>query len=163
MKPAACKLRSMTIADYDAVLRLWQATEGVGLNESDTRPAIASFLARNPGLSLVALDADVIVGAVLCGHDGRRGYLHHLAVARSHRGHGLGRGLVEACLAGLRQLGIQKCNLFLFADHAAGEAFWKHIGWRQRSDLQVMQTVVGAAARKANRNRPRSCRRSCGC
>jgi putative acetyltransferase len=134
----------MTIADYSAVLRLWQGSEGVGLNESDARPAIESFLARNPGLSLVALTGGEIVGAVLCGHDGRRGYLHHLAVAKSHRGRGLGKGLVEACLAGLRPLGIQKCNLFLFADHAAGEAFWSHLGWRQRADLQVMQRVLGA-------------------
>lgn len=141
---AICQLRPMTIADYDAVLRLWQATEGMGLNESDTRPAIESFLLRNPGLSLVAVQDGAIVGAVLCGHDGRRGYLHHLAVAKSHRGRSLGKRLVEACLTGLRPLGIQKCNLFLFADHAAGEAFWKHLGWRHRADLQVMQQVLGS-------------------
>jgi N-acetylglutamate synthase len=133
----------MTLADYDAVFRLWKVTEGVGLSEADTRPAIESFLARNPDLSFVALDGAETVGAVLCGHDGRRGYLHHLAVARSHRGRGLGKGLVEACLAGLRQLGIQKCNLFLFSNHAAGETFWKYNGWRHRADLQVMQTVLG--------------------
>ena len=132
----------MTIADYDAVRHLWENTEGVGLNESDTQPAIESFLARNPDLSFVALDNGAIIGAVLCGHDGRRGYLHHLAVARSHRGRGLGKGLVEACLAGLRKLGIQKCNLFLFAEHTAGEAFWHHNGWRHRGDLKVMQKVL---------------------
>lgn len=141
--PAGGQLRPMTLADYDAVLRLWQATEGVGLNESDERPSIESFLARNPNLSFVAVHSETIIGAVLCGHDGRRGYLHHLAVARSHRGCGLGKGLVEACLAGLRRLGIQKCNLFLFSDHAAGEAFWKHNGWRPRADLQVMQKALG--------------------
>lgn len=136
----------MTIADYDAVFRLWQATEGVGLSESDERPAIESFLVRNPNLSLVALDGNEIVGAVLCGHDGRRGYLHHLAVAKGRRGRGLGKGLVESCLTGLRRLGILKCNLFLFSDHAAGEAFWKHNGWRHRSDLRVMQKMLGPTA-----------------
>jgi putative acetyltransferase len=138
-------IRSMTIADFEAVLRLWQATEGVGLNESDEREAIASFLARNCGLSRVALDGSDIVGAVLCGHDGRRGYLHHLAVARTHRQLGLGKALVEACLAALSQLGIPKCNLFLFADNTAGEAFWRHNGWARRPDLLVMQKPLVAA------------------
>ena len=136
----------MTGADYDAVVRLWEATEGVGLNESDTRPAIESYLVRNPNLSFVAFDAGAIVGAVLCGHDGQRGYLHHLAVAESHRGRGLGKGLVEACLARLRQLGIQKCNIFLYADNIAGEAFWKHNGWLDRFDLRVMQKVLSPIA-----------------
>jgi ribosomal protein S18 acetylase RimI-like enzyme len=80
-----------------------------------------------------------IVGAVLCGHDGRRGYLHHLAVAPAHRHNGIGRALVEACLAKLGHIGIQKCNIFLFSDNEPGEAFWKHIGWNGRGDLKVLQ------------------------
>ena len=141
MKPAVapCPIRPMTIADHDAVIRLWETTEGVGLSESDTRPAIESYLARNPSLSFVALAADKIVGTVLCGHDGRQGYLHHLAVAMSHRGHGLGKLLVECCLSGLWKLGIPKCKIFPFADNAAGEDFWKHNGWLDRGDLRVMQ------------------------
>jgi hypothetical protein len=80
-------MRDFALADYDTVLALWRSCEGIGLSDSDTREAIATYLARNPGLSLVATDADgVIVGAVLGGHDGRRGYLHHLAVAPAHRG-----------------------------------------------------------------------------
>jgi ribosomal protein S18 acetylase RimI-like enzyme len=135
-------IRPMTIADYEAVLRLWRVTEGVGLNESDEREPLAAYLERNPGLSRVALDGGKIVGAVLCGHDGRRGYLHHLAVAGPHRKRGLGKALVAACLADLAKLGIPKCNIFLFADNAAGEAFWKHNGWVKRTDLQVMQKVM---------------------
>jgi putative acetyltransferase len=137
-------VRPMTIADFEAVLRLWQETEGVGLNESDEREPIASFLARNSGLSRVALNGTNIVGAVLCGHDGRRGYLHHLAVAKTHRKQGLGKALVEACLADLAQLGIPKCNIFLFANNAEGEAFWKHNGWAKRCDLQVMQKTIAS-------------------
>ncbi len=130
-------IRSMTIADYEAVLQLWRQTEGVGLNESDTRDRVGAFLERNPGLSRVVLRGGQIVGAVLCGHDGRRGYLHHLAVAAAHRKLGLGKALVEACLADLAQRDISKCNIFLFADNADGEAFWKHNGWAKRPDLQV--------------------------
>src|SRR5580692_3692620 len=97
-----CTIEPMTIADFDDVTALWQKTEGVGLNESDTREAIAIFLERNPGLSLIARDGRrKIIGAVLCGHDGRRGYLHHLAVASEHRRQGIGKTLVEACLSKL--------------------------------------------------------------
>ena len=141
-------IRAMTIADYEVVLQLWQNTEGIGLNESDSRENIEVFLARNPGLSRVAVGGNKIVGAVLCGHDGRRGYLHHLAVANTHRKLGLGRQLVEACLADLARQGISKCSIFLFADNAAGEAFWKHNGWAKRPDLQVMQKGLTGAEQK---------------
>lgn len=131
--------RPFTVDDFDAAISLWQATEGVGLNESDTREAIAAYLVRNPGLSLVAEIDSQIVAAVLCGHDGRRGFLNHLAVARSHRGRGLGRRLVEACLEQLGALGIPKCNIYLYADNDVGAAFWRHLGWFDRDELKVMQ------------------------
>lgn len=145
-QPARCmshRIETMSLQDYDQIIELWQNTEGVGLNESDSREQIAQFLARNRGMSFVIRNAGRIIGAVLCGHDGRRGYMHHLAVARSHRGQGLGRQLVNACLAQLERAGIQKCNIFLYANHAEGEAFWKHNGWSQRPDLVVMQKPLG--------------------
>ena len=132
-------VRHFRIEDYDAVIALWRRTEGVGLSESDTRPAIAAYLRRTPRFSFVAEKNGRIVGAVLCGHDGRRGYLHHLAVARQHRRRGIGRQLVNACLAKLRKAGIQKCNIFIFANNAAGTKFWKHAGWKLRTELRVMQ------------------------
>ena len=143
--PPAYRLRDFTLADYDTVLALWRSCEGIGLNESDTREAIAAFLNRNPGLSLVVLDQDdIIIGAVFGGHDGRRGYLHHLAVAPAHRGRGLGRRLVDETLARLRRQGIQKCSIFLYADNAAGRAFWTHEGWSAREDLVILQKVIRA-------------------
>jgi putative acetyltransferase len=146
--PSLYRFREFALADYDTVLALWRACEGIGLNESDTSEAIAAFLVRNPGLSLVATDeAGAIVGAVLGGHDGRRGYLHHLAVAPTHRGRGLGRTLVDETLTRLRRLGIQKCNIFLYADNAAGRAFWRHESWNAREDLVVMQKVIGEGGR----------------
>jgi N-acetylglutamate synthase len=132
----------MTAADFGKVLRLWQNTEGVGLNESDTETNLASYLERNPRMSFIARHNSEIIGAVLCGHDGRRGYLHHLAVAKEHRKQGIGKGLVNACLARLESLGITKCNIFLYANNADGEAFWRHNGWMQRSDLCVLQKVL---------------------
>ncbi|MFT3785144.1 MAG: GNAT family N-acetyltransferase [Tepidisphaeraceae bacterium] len=137
----------MTIDDYDAVVELWSRAEGVGLNESDTQPAIASFLQRNCGLSLVVEQGGRIVGAVLCGHDGRRGYLHHLAVDTDSRGCGIGRALVEKCLASLASLGISKANIFVFADNDAGQRFWRHNAWKGRTDLLVMQRVLTPGAK----------------
>jgi putative acetyltransferase len=132
-------VRHFRIEDFDAVIALWRRTEGVGLNESDTRLAITAFLRRNPRLSFVAEQGGRIIGAVLCGHDGRRGYLHHLAVSKRHRRRGIGRRLVNACLAKLRKAGIQKCNIFIFANNAAGMKFWAHTGWSLRTELRLMQ------------------------
>ena len=134
----ATQLRTMTIDDYDGVVALWRATEGIGLSEADERSAIGRYLERNPGMSFVACDQGHVVGAVLCGHDGRRGHLHHLAVAPSHQCQGIGRQLVERCLAALAEAGIDKCHLFVFAGNAAGAAFWKRVGWAERVDLVVM-------------------------
>ena len=131
--------RHFRIQDYNAVIALWRRAEGVGLNESDSRRAVAAYLRRNPRFSFVAERDGRVIGAVLCGHDGRRGYLHHLAVARRYRRRGVGRQLVNACLAKLRKAGIQRCNIFIFAKNAAGMNFWRHNGWKPRSELRVMQ------------------------
>lgn len=146
MNAATAVIAPMTTADFGEVLRLWQNTDGVGLNESDTEANLASYLERNPGMSFIARHGSEIIGAVLCGHDGRRGYLHHLAVAKEHRNQGIGKGLVNACLAQLASLGILKCNIFLYADNADGEAFWRHNGWANRTDLCVLQKVIDGGA-----------------
>src|SRR4030042_5216026 len=100
------KVRQMTIRDYDAVISLWRGIPGIGLdNDSDSRLGITRYLKRNPGLSFVAQIQDMIVGTVLSGHDGRRGYLHHLAVGASHRQLGIGKTLTSRCL---RALGKQR-------------------------------------------------------
>lgn len=148
---AACRIEPMAAGDYDEVMLLWRACEGVGLNESDTRPRIAAYLKRNPGLSLVARANGAIIGAILCGHDGRRGYLHHLAVAPEHRRCGLGGKLVRACLAQLRRGGILKCNIFLYADNAKGEVFWQRLGFTVRPDVKFFQRPLTLAGSKPDR------------
>jgi ribosomal protein S18 acetylase RimI-like enzyme len=85
-----------------------------------------------------------VIAAVLCGHDGRRGYLHHLAVARTWRHQGVGRTLVTVCLEKLRLEGIPKCNLFLFTSNIPGRAFWRRLGWNIRADLRLVQRGTSA-------------------
>jgi ribosomal protein S18 acetylase RimI-like enzyme len=136
-------IEPMKIKDFDEVTALWRGSEGVGLTESDNHENTAIYLKRNRGLSQVArLKSGKLVGAVLCGYDGRRGYLHHLAVAKNFRRRGIGAQLVTRCLEKLRRLGIQKCNIFVYADNTEGKAFWKHLGWKMRSDLRMMQVFT---------------------
>jgi putative acetyltransferase len=133
-------LHLMNITDYEETYALWLNTEGVGLNEADTREAIALFLKRNPGMSFVARDAaGKLIGAVLGGHDGRRGYLHHLAVLKAQRGQGVGKQLVESCLAAFKADGINRCNIFVYSHNEEGQSFWKHFDWLPRTELLVMQ------------------------
>jgi ribosomal protein S18 acetylase RimI-like enzyme len=139
-----CSVRAMTAADYLPVLALWQRSDGVGLGESDTAQAVAAFLARNPGLSAVAeSSAGEIVGAVLCGHDGRRGYLHHLAVSQAYRRQGIAGRLVRFCFSGLAREKIVKCNIFVLRENAASIAFWTHNSW-VAPPWQIMQKRVEA-------------------
>jgi ribosomal protein S18 acetylase RimI-like enzyme len=136
---AAFSITVMQPDDYDDVLALWQQCEGVGLTPADSRAAVHAFLVRNPGLCLVARHGRTIIGAVLCGHDGRRGYLYHLAVAPQQRRHGLGRAMVEQCLSRLASAGIQKATIFVYGHNDAGQQFWQRVGWKGRTDLVVLQ------------------------
>jgi len=131
-------IREMTASDIEEVLTLWRATENLGLDEdADTQEGVAAYLERNPGMSFVACEDETLVGAVLCGTDGRRGYLSHLAVATSHRRQGIGRALVGACMDALKQAGIPRCNTFVYAENEAGLAFWRSIGWRGWEEFNV--------------------------
>lgn len=131
-------IREMTSRDYDDAMALWRACPGVGLSASDTREGIARFLDANRGLSFVARDDECLIGAVLCGHDGRRGCITHLAVARGVRRRGLGRQLVERCLAALRRDGIEKCHILVFGHNRSALSFWEAIGWAERTELCVL-------------------------
>ncbi|HEY3787376.1 MAG TPA: GNAT family N-acetyltransferase [Urbifossiella sp.] len=135
------QIRPLLQTDLDAVIALWQRTEGVGLNESDTPARLTAYLSRNPGQSFVARDpvTSEILGAVLCGNDGRRGYINHLAVAAKARRCGVGKSLVRACLEKQASLDILKCNVFVYAANTAGQEFWEKLGWFTRDDLLTMQ------------------------
>jgi len=137
-------IEPMLPADLREVIALWRDTEGVGLDKDmDSLPRIQDYLERNRSMSFIARGSDhAIVGAVLCGYDGRRGYLHHLAVEKSWRKQGIGSRLVAACLRNLKKAGIPKCNIFVFGDNKAGQSFWSKNGWKPRGDLLVMQKLT---------------------
>jgi len=132
------KTRAFEIADYDAAVELWNRVDGVEIAEGESREDIEFYLKQNPGLSRVAEDDGVLVGAVLCSHDGHRGYIYHLAVTPEHNGRGFGRKLVAECLDGLRKLGLKRALILVAADNPRGQAFWRRCGWEDVPEAQVM-------------------------
>ena len=121
--------REFVMDDYDGAIALWQRMEGVEVCEGDSRDEIAQYLRRNPGLSHVVEADGQIVGAALCGHDGRRGWIYHLAVATTHRRQKIGQQLLEACLNGLRAAGLKRAIILVAGDNPAGHDFWLRNGW----------------------------------
>ena len=121
--------REFLIDDYDAALQLWQRVEGLEVAEGDDREGVARFLARNPGVSRVAIDGSAVVGVAMCGHDGRRGHVYHLAVDPAYRRYGLGRRLVKECLDGLRRAGVLRAIILVADNNFGGAEFWKRAGW----------------------------------
>lgn len=132
------KIQEFSIEYYDEAYQLWQNLEGISLSSADSPEGIKSYLLRNPGLSFIALANDKLIGTVLCGHDGRRGYLHHLAVNKNFQNHGIGRKLAETSLSALKLTGIQKCHLFVVSENYQAQKFWERIGWLKRDDIAIM-------------------------
>lgn len=128
----------MQNCDYYEAYALWQRCEGIGLSNADSAGAISAFLDHNAGLSFVARENGILVGTALCGTDGRRGFIYHLAVDPEHRRQGIGLELVARCLSALKAVGIQKCHIMVFKENEVGRLFWEKTGWKLRGELVIM-------------------------
>ena len=129
-------IREMTINDYDNVYNLWINTPGMGLNNiDDSREGIEKYLKRNPSTCFVEESGNNINGVILSGHDGRRGFIHHTAVAADFRHQGIGRELVNHAMTALKNEGITKVALVAFSKNKTGNAFWEKLGFKIREDL----------------------------
>lgn len=140
------RVREFLPTDHGQVLALWKASEGIVLRDADERRTIVGYLRRNRGMSFVYEVGGAIGGAVLCGTDGRRGFLHHLAVKPELRRQGVGRMLVTRALGALADAGIHKCHLMVLPSNAAARRFWKRLGWVERTDVVLMSHSVTASA-----------------
>ena len=130
------EIREMRISDYDAVAALWHTISGFAIRSlDDSREGVEKFLEGNPGLSTVAEEDGRVVGAILCGHDGRRATLYHVCVEEPCRKRGIGKAMVVRCMQALQAEGINKVALIAFTHNDVGNAFWKEIGWTERQDL----------------------------
>ena len=129
-------IRTMAIEDYEQVYSLWLNTPNMGLNTlDDSKDGISKYLARNPNTCFVAEKGGIIFGVILSGHDGRRGFIYHLAVAESEQRSGVGAALVEAAMLALECEGIPKVALVAYGKNEKGNAFWEKYGFTERHDL----------------------------
>lgn len=139
--------RTFAQTDYPAARQLWESMEGIGLSEADSADGIARYLKRNSGLSFVAVDGNRLIGTILCGHDGRRGFIHHLAVHPGRQRHGIGGELLRRALAQLAAEGIEKCHVFVFQTNAVGREFWRRVGGQERVDLAMFSCLTEKGGR----------------
>ena len=129
-------IRVMNTEDYDRVYALWMSCKNMGFNNlDDSRQGIEKYLKRNPSTCFVAEQDNAIVGVVLAGHDGRRGFIHHMAVAEDCRRQGIATDLLGQALAALKEEGINKAALLVFNRNEAGNAFWERQGFTVRDDV----------------------------
>ena len=128
-------IRVMTMDDYDAVIDLMKRTPGVSFRDADSRESTSRYLERNPGMSFVAEVGADLCGCIMCGHDGRRGYLQHLVVVPEYRRQGIAKALVDRSLSSLEKHGILKCHLDVFKTNLTAANYWHSQGWQLRSDI----------------------------
>ena len=135
--------RKMLIDDYEKVYDLWINTKGMGLNDvDDSREGIERYLKRNPDTCFVCESEGDIMGVILCGHDGRRGYIYHTSVKEDCRRMGIGTKLVELAMLGLKDEGISKCALVVFKRNELGNKFWEAQGFTSREDLVYRNMAI---------------------
>ncbi|MBQ1682135.1 MAG: GNAT family N-acetyltransferase [Agathobacter sp.] len=139
-------LRVMKEEDYDQVYHLWMSIHGFGIRSiDDSKEGVTRFLKRNPSTSVVAVVNQQIVGAILCGHDGRRGCMYHVCVDEQYRQHGIGKAMAVFCMKALQEEGINKVSLIAFKSNALGNRFWKDAGWTFREDLNYYDFTLNEA------------------
>lgn len=136
-------IRTMTIEDYEGVYALWMSIKGFAMRSiDDSEEGVERFLKRNPTSSVVAVEDGKIVGAILCGHDGRRGCMYHVCVHKDYRMKGIGKAMVVFAMEALKKEKISKISLIAFAANDIGNAFWNRIGWTRREDLNYYDFVL---------------------
>lgn len=128
-------LHPLQASDYPRLVELWQAAGWIDVRQTDTAQVYARFLDRNPTGNYGAYAGTRLVGAVLAGHDGWRGYLYHMAVASEHRGRDIGAQLVKAALAALQREGIAKVHCLVKRDNLIAQQFWEACGFELRDEL----------------------------
>lgn len=137
---------TMRESDYKEAFHLWNQTDGMGLRSlDDSESGISLFLKRNPNTNFICRINGILVGVILCGHDGRRGYIYHAAVDKNYREKGIGKLLVEQVLISLDKEGIKKAALVVYSNNELGNKFWSNLGFSERVDLVYRNKVIDSS------------------
>lgn len=134
-------IREMKAEDYEEIYAMWQITSKRALSQADSKEGILKYLMRNPGMSQVAVAEGRIVGTVLAGHDGRRGFIHHMAVIPEYRRHGIGHKLAQTAIDKIQADGIDKTHIFCYQNNETGQSFWSDFGFEKREDVFVYSFI----------------------
>jgi len=133
----------MTVQDYPAVVALWTRTSGIALNDyDDSEQRIAAYLQRNPTTCFVCEEDDEVIGVILAGHDGRRGFIYHVAVDQKRRGEGIGTALLNTAVEALKAQGIHKAGMLVIAGNTDGNTYWEKRGWERRTDVYYRNKLL---------------------
>lgn len=136
-------IKVMTINDYESLFAMWKSTPGMGLRSlDDSKEGIARFLMRNPNTNFVAYEDGQLIGAVLSGHDGRRGYIYHTVVLPEYRRRGIASDLVEMAVDALRREGITRVCLNVMEINEQGKKFWTDRGWERKDFLGFYSKAI---------------------
>lgn len=136
-------IKVMTTEDYDELFEMWMNTPNLGLRSlDDSKEGIFRFLERNPNTNFVAYEDGKIVGAILSGHDGRRGYIYHTVVLPEYRGQGLGSDLADAVVEAFRKEGITRVCLNVMETNDQGKKFWIGKGWERKDFLGFYSKAI---------------------
>lgn len=139
-------IRVMTMEDYPKVYELWMSIRGFGIRSiDDSKEGVEKFIRRNPTTSVVAVEGERIIGAILCGHDGRRGCFYHVCVAEDKRKQGIGKKMAVFAMHALAAEGINKVSLIAFKSNEIGNRFWQSVGWTFREDLNYYDFTLNEA------------------
>lgn len=136
-------IRLMVPEDYDSVYALWKNIEGFGIRSiDDSREWVERFIKRNPTTNIIAEEDGKVVGAILCGHDGRQGAFYHVCVHKDYRKLGIGKAMVVRAMQALRDEKINKVTLVAFRTNSGGNAFWRRVGWKCKEDINTYEFIL---------------------
>jgi len=134
------KIENFTMKNYDNIIGLWRKA-GISVGSTDSENEIKKMLTLNPNLFLIGKVNNKVIAVVMGGFDGRRGYVHHLAVDPLHQKKGYGKMIMDELINRFRKIGVHKIHLFIEKDNQDVVDFYKNLEWQIRDDLIMMSFV----------------------
>ena len=126
------KIIEMQLDRYSELIDFWKSCEGIYLSDDDEYDNLEIYLKRNRKSNFIVVYENEIIGTIKSSHDGRRGYIHHLAVKKEFRKQGIARELVNKCIEIIRAGGVHKYRIFVLDSNEGALKFWKQLGFKEQ-------------------------------